>query len=492
MKRASFLQKPYIIYIATAIGSLILTGINLAHNQPFNVDGIMYLKAAEEFLRHGFNASFVAYKWPFYSILIALTAKITTLSLISAAHLLNAFLYVLIATAFIALIKELGGDRKTQWFGVFVILFFPYLAKFGADIMRDHGYFAFSLLAFIGLIKYARTRHWFFALLWGMAILIATLFRIEGAVLLCLLPLALLFIPRMNFWSKVSLWLCSNLVLIVGLFLVFLWSIFQPKSLHAGRVPELLFQLQYGFQSVYHALLAKLAIINGQIFSTTAPYRGGAFLFLMGGLAAFYFGCLIAALGVLYFFLCFFSIRYKFIPYDSSAKAVWIGGIIVNLIVTMLFLLQDYFLTTRYVGLLGLLLLLAVPFWLANFRKNFLIKIFVFLWMLAIAAGTMVSFGPSKEYVVDAGIWVVSNVPSDSKVYCNDRQMFYYTQHQGLLDDSLTQLDKKKLQHFDYAVIKIKRHCQPKECALLDFFKKAPLQEFQNKSGDRILIYKLK
>jgi hypothetical protein len=495
MNRQTLFQKSF-IYIATAIGSLILTFINLAHNQPFNVDGVIYLNAAQEFLSHGIIASFAAYKWPFYSILIALTAKSTTLSVLNAAYLLDAVLYVAIAIFFVMLIKEFGGSKKQQWVGAFVIIFFPYLVMFGSHIMRDHGYFAFSLLAFIGLIKYCRTYQWRFAILWGVAMLIATLFRIEGAVLLCLLPLVLLFAPNLRFWQKLRILIRANLVLIIGSIGVFFYLLVlvhnKASTVSEGRIPELLFQVQHGLQTTYSMLLTKVSIIKTQVFALPSPYRGGEAVFLLGGLLAFYIGCVIATLGVLYTAIFLYVMLKKSMPYDWSAKAVWVWGIILNIIVTWLFLAQDFFLTTRYVGLLGLLLLITVPFGLVILFKNRWLFALIMLWLLAIIVGDVVHFGPSKAYIVEGGKWVAQNASKDSKIYSNDKQLYYYTQHQGLLDEDLLQFNKQIWRKYDYMVVKIRKDCRPTECSLESHVNLVPLKEFQNKRGDKVLIYKLK
>src|SRR4051812_35126352 len=89
-----FLKPVYYIirdprYLAIVF-SLLLTTIVFQHQQPLNLDGIIYLNAAETLLNNGVKAAMLVYAWPFYPLLIAAISVTSHLSLLISAYLLNA------------------------------------------------------------------------------------------------------------------------------------------------------------------------------------------------------------------------------------------------------------------------------------------------------------------------------------------------------------------------------------------------------------------
>jgi hypothetical protein len=494
----------YNIYFWASLASIGITLIMLAYNQPFDVDGISLLKAAAVFTHHGIKQAMSVYRWPFYPILIALVAGIFHLSLLHSAYFLNTVLDTVTVIVFIKLIKELGGTHRLQVIGAFIILFFPYLNQFRHNVLRGHGYYAFALLAVLFLIYYCRSYQWRYAIGWGTAIILATLFRIEGSVLACFLPLILLFKPDQKFilnikhFAKAYImhFFIIALILIYGLTVTFL----HPSGFHISnlsRMSEFIYQLTHGMQHAWHALQTKAAIIKSIGIWPKALYRGVITYFLIGGLIAVYIGLLITTFGLLYVILSIYAITQKVILSDWSAKAVWSGAVLLNIIVTAVFLCQEFFVSYRYIALLCLLLLLSIPFALERVYVNWKIRhelvgsrwIFpvVLLGLMYTAIGSVTHFGPSKTYIVKAGQWVDKNTSPVSKLCCNDEQLFYYANRPGLRVDDFSQNQKQ----CDYLALKISRHdIQNKQ--YLKYLKMQPDQLFHNKRGDKVLIFKLK
>ena len=119
-----------------------------------NRDGILYLEAAAQLEQGQWSAALAVYTWPFYSALIALMSYLTGLGVEPAAHLLDALLFALMVWAFINVVAELGGDRKTLVAAALVVLLAPQLNEHRSDIFRDNGYWAFYLLSLWLFIKY--------------------------------------------------------------------------------------------------------------------------------------------------------------------------------------------------------------------------------------------------------------------------------------------------------------------------------------------------
>ncbi len=179
------------LYFLAILGSIILSWL-LNRNALINPDGVLYIQTAQAFLQGGLDAALAVYKWPFYSILIALIHQITQLSMDNAAILLNTFLCILIVTGFISLVKRLGGNYQVQVCAAIIILLHTGLNDHRAYIIRDFGHWAFMLYAVYFLIVYAQNRQLRYALAFGCSIFIAFLFRTEALFILLFAPLALL------------------------------------------------------------------------------------------------------------------------------------------------------------------------------------------------------------------------------------------------------------------------------------------------------------
>jgi hypothetical protein len=472
--------KKYNIYLLAGLASFILTLIMLSYNQPFNKDGILYLKTAEVFAKHGVRValSFHDNNWIFYSVLIALTSKLTTLSFLHAAYLLDAILDAATIVLFITLIKELGGSRKIQIISALVILLFPHINFYRHNILRGHGYYLFALLAILFLIRFYKNDKWRDTIGWGIAITLATLFRIEGAVLACFLPLVLIFKPDLKFLHKIKYILKAYIIQIIILILIISYVAYSGSS-QLSRLSEFTGQLSHGFQNTWDALQNASHIITTQVLGFHL-FRYGMAYFLTGALVAVYIGFLLSTIGLLYLILSIYSIAKKIVMADWSAKAVWLYSILLNIIITAIFLCQRLYLTERYVTLLCLLLLMTIPFALERIYKSRWFVI-VAIMLIYTAVGSIYNFGPSKTYVVKAGQWINNNTPPTAKLYSTNIQCSYYAHRQT------EEHPNKKTNYF---VFDIARHDKKSEKKLLAALKLKPIKEFHNSRGNKILIFK--
>lgn len=476
----------------------------LAYNQPFDVDGIGLLKTAAMFTQHGVKQAMLIYRWPLYSILIALVASIFHFSLLHSAYFLNAILDAVTVVLFIVLIKEFGGTRRLQIVAAFIILFFPYLNQFRHNVLRGHGYYVFALLAILFLIYYCRSYQWRYAIGWGLAIILATLFRIEGAVLACFLPLILLFKPDQKFILNVKYFTQAYVMhfFVIALILIysFIVTLSHPSGFHIpylGRLSEFIYQMTNGLHNAWHVLQARAATMKSIGIWPKALYRGVMAYFLTGGLIAVYIGLLIATFGLLYVILSVYAVTQKLISSDWSAKAVWTTAVLLNIIITVIFLCQRFFLSYRYIALLCFLLLLSIPFALERLyvswktRRELIRSHWIFplvcFGLIYTAIGSVVHIGPSKTYIVKAGQWIDKNTPSVSKLCYNDVQLFYYANRPGLNVTNASQNQKQ----CDYLALKISKH-EIHDNKYLRYLKMRPNQSFNNKRGDKVLIFKLK
>ncbi len=480
--------------------SLIVSAIVLAYRQPLNADGMIYLKTASLLLHKGFRYALEYYHWPFYSILLAVLSKVFHLSLITTIYLTNAVLDAIAVVAFVLLSRELGGDLLTQWISAGVLLTFPYFTHLRDHVVRGHGYYAFVLFAIVLLIRYIRQPNLRYALLWGLAMVIAVLFRIEGLVLLALLPLAIVFKPQSSLVSKFKVLLGAYLIPLCCLALVILASIQHASGINA-KIDQLTHMLSsiapldtiiYRYQQVTQFLVK----IIGQ------PVQHDVIAILIFGLLGLLIYKLIHVFTLFYSVLAIYAVKRRLLPADWAAKTVLLTAIIANVLIVGFFVSQAFFISGRYWGLMSLLLLTLVPFALIDIYQRFKTKLWVLVLVSILLFLTIMSalghFGPSKSYLVAAGKWMEQHTPRSSVVYTNNPQLLFYMHREGSHypqdyvngNRDLPKILQQNLAIFDYLVIDL-RHDDHKSAQQLSHIQLHLIKCFHNRRGDRMLIYKL-
>jgi hypothetical protein len=179
--------------VTVAIFSALLTILAIATDDVINMDGVLYIDMANAFLESGLTGTASMYDWPFYSILAAGVSSLTGASTLSSYYLLNAILFVLVTDSFLLLSsKQLKTSKQLSVAALLILCLFS-LNEYRDFIIRDVGYWAFSLYALYNFINYFEKPKLSSLLLWQSSLMVATLFRIEGIILLLLLPIFLLF-----------------------------------------------------------------------------------------------------------------------------------------------------------------------------------------------------------------------------------------------------------------------------------------------------------
>lgn len=505
----SFLYK---LYLAAAGLSIILTCVALCTNNPLELDALVYIKAAQMFHQANLAAAMQIYPWPFFSVLLAMLHKFTQLSYVHAGYLLNGSLQIIITISFIRVIKELNADKQTLLIAALVILLYPFLNKIRPYITRDFGYWAFALWSLVPLIRFSNTPLLRHALSWSLLLVIATLFRIEGAVFLLFTPLVYLLPDnnnsfRQSFYHTVKLY---SWTLIASLGFVF-WQQ-HNATLHpadSGRLLELVISLKTSVQLAWQAIEAKAIIIGDTVLTNiSADY---ARIFLLGGLSSLFLTLLITTLNPVYAFLSGYGIYLKLLPVTKKIRQVLIYLILLNVVMLFVFLGQLFFLADRYLIFLNLLLLLWVPFSLSKLYQDWrarraitTIKPWLFpavcLLGLVFVTGGIVRFGYSKAYITEAGNWLNKNTPANVKLYSNSAQLLFYAQRLDqagqiyyLQPPILKAVDQNFLNHYHYLALWLTKKADD-----INFEKNLPLQKlrllksFQNKRGDKVLIFEVR
>ncbi|MCP3680063.1 MAG: hypothetical protein GY782_07365 [Gammaproteobacteria bacterium] len=487
------------IYLYAILASLALTFIISSWQQPFNSDGIRYLNAAAAYQQHGFHAALAIYSWPFMSIVIAVLASVSHLSLLHAAYLFNFIADTLTVVAAVALAPVFGFSRGQQLLLLLLLLIFPWFNHFRTHIMRGHGYYAASLLAMLLLIYHAKQPRLLVALGFSIIAMVATLFRIEGAIILLVVPLVLLCNRDHSIgqrcWASFSCYLLPGLAVI--LLMVILW---HQGHLSLQRIGQIKMDILQPLHQPLHAFLHA----RDKIAANILPFHSkhDSVWLLSGGLIAMLLQGIISALGGFYCILALYTLCQRPLLQERQASRVVMAYLLINLLIGAAFLLENFFLSRRYIALFVLIMVLILPRGISQLYHYYCrdkrwwqraILLLLLLGLLANAVATIWHFGPSKRYVIDAGAWMAQQLPADKKVYIADPQLAYYagrsTSIGAMPGITVTQLQTlAKVQHYDYIAIKFTRD---RHYLLTKWVKQLgqPLMIFGQKYNGTIVIF---
>lgn len=497
-------SQKYLLSLAVLLNFLV-TYLSLLHQQPFNVDGIIYLNTAQAYLDHGFKAAVTIYPWPFYSILIAITSKMTHLPLLHAGVLLTAVLTSLIVVSYILLIKELGGTITEQYLGLLIILIFPFLNHDRYNILRDFGYYAFFLLSLFYLIRYLKLLNWPNAFGFTISLIIAMLYRLEGSLILLLAPLIVLFKPQLKFSNKLlaTLKLYTPSIILGSLVTLLVFYKFYTFQINLNSINIFITALQQGPSNILDTFSAKELLIQQHVLNIFG--QDDAASFLIGGIIGIFINTFLSAMGWLYTILFIYALFSKKIVIENNAKLALYAFISICIITMLGFIVEELFLVERYILPLCLLLLLFVPFsltaliqyYLQNKKKYWLPVILTCAFIYTIIA-SFGQFGTSKTYILTAGDWLKKHTPVNSRVYSNDPTLTYYSDRTGIpytgvvMDiDWFSALKKAPLKNFDYLALVIHNDEINKKQQVIVWLKKQPIESWQNNYGDEAVIFDL-
>jgi hypothetical protein len=496
------------IRIYAVLFSIIISLLALCNRDPLNMDGIFYLTIAAAYNKAGLAAAMSLYGWPFYAVFIGLFSQLSHLSLLYSAYCINTFCATLIVIAYLTLLKELSAARSVQIIGALLILVYPTLNDYRVNIIRDLGFWAFALIALLHLLRYAKTSYWRHALGWNIAMLVASLFRIEGVLLLAFTPLGLLFLADIPLRQRIqALVKIYSLPFIAALFLL-VKQMLHPASHNLGRVNELVDQFQHGWLLVSNNIDSKITLLSQTVL---APFSSShAPLFFTAGAAALFLERVVSAMTPLYLLFCLHAWKNKLAAITRQSKTILLSFTLVNLIILVIFFSEQLFLAGRYLLIFCLPLLLWAPFSLQSIfadwrqkKSGYAGKPWLFPALIIALAIMLLSgiqrFGYSKAYITDAGLWLKNNTPTSASVYSNRQEVLFYAERTpvrfGQPGNNLSPqqiITSKVWRHFDYLALAVAHDEQSAPAAIIALMGKEPLHIFSNKRKDTIFIFKLR
>lgn len=489
-----FFQSSRAVYLVAGFLSILLSLWVVHKTEIINPDAVCYLQSAESVpqgLHYVMHLCGQA-KWPFYSVLISSVVRVTGFSYENAAYFIDGIFSLISVLSFIGIVGLLRKNQGTTllWLAALVILLSNVFNDVRHYIVRDHGYFAFYLVAIFFLLQFFQDRKWYTALAWGFFSILATLFRIEGAIFLVLIPWIVFLDFQQSFFARVKYFLQLNALSILGALFVGGVLLFLPSET-LGRLQEINPQRAVRFISHFQnkAELMKLFILNKHA-------AGNEKIVLFLTLIVWYLYSAVTNVSLIYMLLVIYAWSKKLLQTLRMKHIVLWAYLVVNVGLTFIFLTENMFISKRYLIAQSLILMLWVSFALFALLQQWKTRktaiVIVFILILVSSASGIFSLGYSKKYIRQAGDWLQQNVPPSAKLYSNDMLVMYYSHHYGdQIFDISEKMDKEKnFSQYDYLAIRVNKKDRENASRMLQEIPMQPIQVFRNSRDDQVMIFR--
>lgn len=398
-------------------GSLLLSVIAVLGVVTIGKDAAFYIDIAQRVNADGVQAAILAFDWPWFPILLAWSHSLLGLPYEQVAYLWCA---LLMAGACALLVDALG--RALPGSGLWMpllVLALPALNSFRNDILREQGFWFFSVLALWLALNWAERGGWLRAAAIHLAILGAALFRLEALMLfgaLALWRLSDLF--SYSGWNR--LLQIAALPLLGGA--VALVVITVSGGFSQGRVEYYLHLLDpSALKTVFDAKTNALA---DAVFAKYMDDDAGLLLLGMILLAILFSFIKLCGPVALVFLR---SVSWSAFGAYWRQYRLFVCAALIYIVVLVVFFLQQGFVNSRYVSYLNLLALPLLAFALVGFVQKFprlgrVLAVLLIVQML----DNVISLGAKKTHYVEAGQWLSQHASREASIYYDDPRIGYY------------------------------------------------------------------
>jgi len=469
--------------LAAAAASLLLSAVAVARASVVNNDGARYLAAAEAWLRGGLDAALRVYPWPFYSVLVALLSRLTG-STLAAAHLLDALLLAATSAAFVALVAEVGGERRLQWVAAALVVTHPAITLLRAVVARDFGMWAFALAGLVALLRFQRTASLRPAAVWAACGVAAMLFRPESVVLWAVAGLAPLFDGAQAPHERARrVALLAPFPVAAAGFILLAARLAPLMAVAVPAPPVVAAAATSAFRSASRALAAAFPYPHGREY---APY------ILLWGLTLVPPVKLVRAMGLGQAVLAGAGVATR--PGEAAARRALYLAAAGAALPLLVLLPTRLFLETRYTVLCSLCLLAFAPFGaVALFARRpypRLVAAAAGLLVVALWVKGMAAPAEPRAHLVAAGQWLAVNAPASAHVHTNSPQVAYYSRRPVDWNEVESSLLGAPLAlnspPADYLALVVPRADGARRTAPAA----GPVAAFGDRDGEQVLIYR--
>jgi len=416
MKKILFLKPAWLAFFA----SLLLSIIALSFEVTIGTDAATYLDAARIFHDAGARVALAYYDWPWFSILIGWVHGFSGLTLESIGY----FFCVLLLAGFCALLVDVIVQRipgSAGW-ALLVVLALPALNIQRGEIMREPGFWFFSMLTFwLALRWHERRGGWGQAILMQATVLLAAMFRLEAVILMPALMIwqALHIKKQVDGWLRLmQVSLLPVLVAVLGVI-----GLLTRDLLLLDRVNY------YVYAITPRSLFAEFFSYSQQ-FAASMPSK-----FAMGDSGKILFaGFMFVQVWKFTKLLGPFFVPFLFREGWVALREYWLRfqplvlSFALYFLVLIVFFLKKLHVYGRYVGFLNLLAVPLLVIATMALAKRFprAVKALVAVSVVVMLAN-VISLSAKKTHYIEAGAWLAQQVEQAKAThYFDDGRIAWY------------------------------------------------------------------
>jgi hypothetical protein len=336
---------------------------------------------------------------------------------------------------------------------VLTVLAYPELNEYRDMVLRDAGFWAMLLLALWRFMVFVDTRQFSHSVFFVLAMIGAMLFRAEAVIYLVAIPVALFLQSDRNTqqnrqdFLKLAGFICcvgalGFLMLLaagINLFsLIFeLLRIYQPFLISRFNPDEAITAAQAT------AIFGEYAGIFSRDYVSAVVAVGLSVVLVM---TLFY------TIGGPFFWLLAFGLMRKHIRWHRAKVAPILAVSLANLFILVVFLYTTKFLTGRYALVFGLMAATLVPFLISSIiernrggKWEKFVSYFLILFFFYCLIDSYVSFGKSKDWLLDAAGYVELQAESETQVLTNNHTIAYFSRQVENYDDIIRELEAQNI-----------------------------------------------
>lgn len=399
------------------VGSLVLSWI-AAQGRLVNKDGIIYLDIARHLEKNGPSGLTEILGFNFYPLLVAYLSGALPFELETTARLLDTLMMA--GTCAIVVRWVRWKAPETAWAACLIVLSIPAFNQYRSDILREYGFWFFSLAGLYLAAHWHESGRWRTALAGQALLLAAALFRFEAvAFLLALLVWQFFAAPANERLRK---------LLQIGL-LPLAATAALAAAILSGAI-ELPWRIEYYSQAIDPLRKADAFAAAAQHFQESVLLfkysREEAGYMLLFGLLSVIPVKFIALSGIFFPALIGAFWRRSFVETLSRWQPLpWM--FLIYLVVLVAFVTHNFFMLGRYVSLLHWLL---VPFFALGLHRFWAWRprwqVSTIVLALFVCGANVISLGPRKDHVIEAARWLAIEVQDPAQVCLNDARIAYY------------------------------------------------------------------
>lgn len=462
-------------------GSLLLSLIAVMGVAVVPRDAALYIDVAQQISEQGVEGAQQRFNWPWFSLLLAGTHYYLGLPLEFSAYFWCALFMAGACALLVSSIQRITPE--SGYWACLVVLSIPAFNSFRDDILREFGFWFFSALALWLALRWRQKGGWFIAAFIHLAIVMASLFRLEAILLLPVLYLWCWsdILSRQGWGRLLQLSVLPMLgVFSVIVFLVLMEDFSQRRIeyyLALVSPKDLFLTFNHNAETLAVTLFRKWLHDEARMI----------YGIMLLGIVGLFFVKLCGFLAILFMHRSGWRAMVEF--WRSYRIFAW--GALLYVVVLLVFLVRKGFINPRYTSYLNFLCIPLLTIGIIEFYKLFprLGRFLVVLLLIQMLAN-VISLSDKKARYVEAGEWMSEHLQKENGIYYEDGRVSYYAGW-GYVGRGLTRekvMSDAYADKFNYFVFDVGLDDEAFVRDWVVLQRKRVLAEFTNPKGKTILI----